>query len=100
MPPAGCCAAAGAERHNVYFGRLDTVRAGAYDHGAGAPAGPRCDVAVLDAGAGRTVTTIAAADLPGESSYFLVTAHVDDVESPAGIRSDSEERDRSQSTCR
>jgi hypothetical protein len=36
---------------------------------------------------------------PGMDTYLLVTAHVDDVESPTGFRSDGTEIDRSQSTC-
>jgi hypothetical protein len=40
------------------------------------------------------------AQLPSANDYLLVTAHVDDVESPAGTRSSGEEIDRSQSICR
>jgi hypothetical protein len=91
---------AGAERYNVYAGRLETVRGGAYDHGAGAPAGPYCESAVQPAGPGRLAAVLGTIQQPGGSSYFLVTAHVDDVESPSGSRSDSVEIDRSQSACR
>ena len=37
---------------------------------------------------------------PGASSYFLVSAHVDDVESPTGENGSAQEIDRSQSICR
>jgi hypothetical protein len=86
----------GAQRYNLYFGGLDTVRLGEYDHGAAA----LCDVATLDAGGGRLKIVVPPAGQPSGDSYILVTAHVDDVESPAGIRTDSAEIDRSQSVCR
>ena len=38
--------------------------------------------------------------LTGAAAYFLVTAHVDGVESPAGFASGGAEIDRSRSTCR
>lgn len=95
LPPAG------ATRHNVYVGRLSTLRGGAYDHGAAlAPSAPACDVATTDAGGGRLAATIAAGQVPSASSYWLVTSHVDDVESPAGVASDGVEIDRSQASCR
>ena len=89
-----------AQRYNLYFGRLATVRAGSYDHGAAAPAGPRCAASFSDAGGGRIRMLVPPGAQPGEASYILVTAHVDDVESPAGTRSGGEEIDRSQSICR
>jgi hypothetical protein len=95
LPPAD------ATRLNVYSGRLATVRSGDYDHGAGsAPAGPFCDTTTADAGGGRVLTTVPVGDVPAASAYWLVTGHVDDVESPAGFRSDFAEIDRAQSTCR
>jgi hypothetical protein len=45
-----------------------------------------------DAGGGRRNVALAPALQPGESAYFLVTAHVDDVESPAGTRAGSRDR--------
>jgi len=93
----GFDAVPGAQRYNLYTGRLATVRVGAYDHGDGAPAGPDCDATTTDLGGGRLAIDAAT---PGDDVYFLVTAHVDDVESPAGTRSDGEEIDRSRSTCR
>jgi lysophospholipase L1-like esterase len=93
-------ALAGAQRYNLYFGRLDGLRAGGYDHGAGAPAGPYCDAPTADATGGRLKVSVAPAQQPGTDSYFLVTAHVDDVESPAGFRSGAIEIDRSRSVCR
>jgi len=92
---------AGTTRSNVYVGRLVTVRGGLYDHGVGqAPEGPFCDSFTTDAGAGRLQTTIVTGDVPAASSYWQVTGHVDDVESPTGVRSDATEIDRAQSTCR
>jgi hypothetical protein len=91
---------AGAQRYNLYFGSLETVRGGDYDHGAEAPAGPDCDATTEDAGGGRLEITVPPSSQPGGDAYFLVTAHVDDVESPAGTRSDAQEIDRSQSICR
>ena len=90
----------GAQRYNLYVGRLATLRAGSYDHGTGAPTAPLCAATNTDAGGGRRNIALAPALQPGESAYFLVTAHVDDVESPAGTRSGGVEIDRSQSTCR
>ncbi len=89
---------AGAQRYNLYFGRLAAL--GAYDHGAGAPAGPRCAAATEAAGPGRLRIVVAPEDQPTEAAYVVVTGHVDDVESPTGFRSAGAERDRSQSTCR
>jgi len=86
----------GAQRYNVYPGTLDSLLAGAYDHGAAA----LCDAGTLDAGGGRLKVQVAPSSLPAASAYFLVTAHVDDVESPAGRDSEDEEIDRSQSVCR
>ncbi|HEV8337396.1 MAG TPA: GDSL-type esterase/lipase family protein [Candidatus Polarisedimenticolia bacterium] len=93
-------AVAGAQRYNLYMGRLSTLPAGAYDHGAGAPAGPLCDAPVQSAGPGRLSILIPPSGQPGADLYLLVTAHVDDVESPSGFRSDGTEIDRSQSICR
>ena len=90
----------GAQRYNLYFGRLSTLPTGSYDHGAGAPAGPLCDAPTQSAGPGRLSITIPPGSQPGLDTYLLVTAHVDDVESPAGFRSDGTEIDRSQSVCR
>lgn len=90
----------GALRYNVYTGRLSSLRSGAYDHGASAPAGPLCNATTQNAGGGRLAVDLPAAGQPAVSVYFLVTAHVDDVESPAGFRSIGAEIDRSQSICR
>jgi hypothetical protein len=89
-----------AQRYNLYFGRLSKVQGGEYDHGDDAPAGPICDAATVDAGDGRLKIVVSPGSQPEGDAYVIVTAHVDDVESPAGMRSDDEERDRSQSTCR
>ncbi|HKY31478.1 MAG TPA: SGNH/GDSL hydrolase family protein [Candidatus Polarisedimenticolia bacterium] len=89
----------GAQRHNLYTGSLSSLSAGIYDHGPGAPAGPFCAVASEDAGTHRVIT-LESGNLPPGDAYFLVTAHVDDVESPAGLRSSGEEIDRSRSVCR
>jgi len=91
---------AGAARYNVYSGRLATLAGSGYDHGDGAPEGPACDAATAAAGGGRLKISLAAANQAAESVYFLVTAHADDVESPAGFRSDGSEVDRKESTCR
>lgn len=91
---------AGAQRYNVYFGRLSTLSGGAYDHGASAPAGPLCDAPTESTGDGRLRVSVDPSDQPSEDAYVLVTAHADDVESPAGHRSDGTEIDRSQSVCR
>jgi len=90
----------GAARHNLYWGRLDSLRAGGYDHGAGAPAGPDCAATVVDAGGGRAKIVVPAGAQPADAAYALVTGHVDDVESPAGRGSDGTEIDRAQSVCR
>ncbi len=90
---------AGAQRYNLYIGRLATLPTGAYDHGTGAPAGPFCNVATQSAGAGRLSTLLPPGSQPGSDFYLLVTAHVDGVESPSHFRSDGTETDRSQSTC-
>jgi len=90
----------GAQRYNVYQGSLASLGAGVYDHGLSAPASPLCDVPT-EAGPGtRLVATVGTTDQAAGDSYWLVTAHVDDVESPAGQRSDLVEIDRSQSVCR
>jgi lysophospholipase L1-like esterase len=88
----------GAQRYNLYFGRLGALPA--YDHGASAPAGPQCAAATAAAGPGRLKITVAPGDQPADDSYIVVTAHVDDVESPAGFATGAVEIDRSQSTCR
>ena len=90
---------AGAQRYNLYVGRLSTVRNGTYDHGVAAPAGPFCDTATLSAGS-RVSTELSPGQQPAGDIYLLVTAHVIDVESPAGENSEGLETDRSQSTCR
>lgn len=89
-----------AQRYNLYFGRLDALRGGSYDHGAGAPVAPSCSATTQSAGGGRLAIDVPSGSQPGVSSYFLVTAHVDDVESPSGFASGAVEIDRSQSTCR
>ncbi|MDX1389094.1 MAG: GDSL-type esterase/lipase family protein, partial [Acidobacteriota bacterium] len=95
-----------AQRYNLYLGRVQTLASGGgagsgvYDHGETAPAGPFCDAATQDAGAGRLKIVLPAAQAPADDSYVLVTAHVDDVESPAGEDSAAVEIDRSQSICR
>jgi len=88
----------GAQRYNLYFGRLGAL--GAYDHGAAAPAGPFCDAPTQSEGPGRLKIVVAPADQPAADAYLGVTAHVDDVESPFGFASDGTEIDRSQSVCR
>lgn len=93
-------ALAGAQRYNLYWGRLATLPGGGYDHGPTAPAGPDCAATTQDAGGGRLEVVVPPAEQPSEDAYLLVTAHVDEVESPAGTRSDGSEIDRSQSTCR
>lgn len=90
----------GAQRYNLYFGRLDTLRAGGYDHGVGAPAGPQCAATTADAGGGRLKIAVQSGNQPGGDTYYLVTAHVGDVESPAGTRTGGAEIDRSQSVCK
>jgi hypothetical protein len=91
---------ADATRYNLYFGRMDTLRTGVYDHGADAPAGPDCDASTEAIGGGRSRVVVAPGSQPAGDAYFLVTAHVDDVESPAGTSSNGAEVDRSQSICR
>ncbi len=96
---------ADAQRYNLYVGRIATLSSGGagsgtYDHGDAAPAGPFCDAATQAAGAGRLKIVIPAAQAPPEDAYVLVTAHVDDVESPAGRDSQAVEIARSQSICR
>ena len=93
-------ALAGAQRYNLYFGTLSTLHAGAYDHGTAALAGPECAASTSVQPGGRLTITVPAAQQPGTSSYMLVTAHVSDVESPAGTRTDGTEIDRAQSVCR
>lgn len=88
-----------AERYNLYAGRLSSLAGGSYDHGAGAPAGPLCDAPAQPAGPGRLAIHVAGEDQPSEDAYLLVTAHVGDVESPAGSASGGTEIDRSQSIC-
>lgn len=91
---------AGAPRHNLYFGRLATLRQAGADHGNGPPAGPECAAATSDAGGGRLGISVPPGSQPGEDAYFLVTGHVDDVESPSGFRSSGEEIARRESVCR
>jgi lysophospholipase L1-like esterase len=88
-----------AQRYNLYVGRLATVRAGSYDHGASAPIAPLCAATHTDVGVGRRKIALSTGLQPGESAYFLVTAHVDDVESPTGTGNGGVEIDRSQSIC-
>ncbi|HEX4825161.1 MAG TPA: SGNH/GDSL hydrolase family protein [Candidatus Polarisedimenticolaceae bacterium] len=90
---------ASAQRYNVYWGRLDTLRSGAYDHGTNGPVAPSCAATTQDAGGGRLEVAFGPGQQPGVDAYILVTAHVDNVESPAGTRSDLTEIDRSQSVC-
>ena len=87
----------GAARYNLYFGRLSGL--GGYDHGADAPRAPDCAATDVDAGGERRRVTVLSGNIPAESIYFLVTGHVDDVESPAGTDSDGGEIDRAQSIC-
>ncbi len=88
-----------AQRYNLYFGRLATLRAGSYDHGSSSPAGPQCAATTQPAGAGRLEIVVPPGDQPGEDCYALITAHVDDVESPAGARTGGVEIDRNESVC-
>ena len=88
-----------AQRYNLYFGRLATLRLGSYDHGIAAPVSPKCAATVVDAGGGRLKIVLAAAAQPGEDAYVLVTGHVDGVESPAGTASGPAEIERRQSVC-
>lgn len=90
----------GAQRYNLYAGSLSSLDEGRLDHG-GAAGGPFCDAATEPAGPGRRSLLLEAAEVPGGSLYFLLSAHVDEVESPTGYaHPGGEERDRSQSTCR
>src|SRR5262249_24328027 len=89
-----------AQRYTLYFDRVSTLRAGGYDHGTSAPAGPECAAPTQSAGGTRLKIVVGPAQQPGTDSYVLVTAHVDDVESPSGTRSDTTEIDRSQSICK
>ncbi len=91
---------AGADRYNLYWGRIGSLGSVGYDHGVDAPAGPECDAPVVDAGGGRSKIVVAPANVPAGDVYALVTAHVDDVESPAGAASDGAEIDRAESICR
>ena len=91
---------AGSQRYNLYAGRLSVVADGSYDHGPDAPAGPWCDAPTVAAGAGRLAILLESAEQPPGSAYFLVTAHVDDVESPSGYGTDAVEIERAQSICR
>lgn len=86
----------GAQRYNLYAGTMESLLAGAYDHGGN----PLCDAEALDAGGGRLAIQASPSSLPAGDAYLLVTGHVDDVESPAGRSSDGAEIDRSQSVCR
>jgi lysophospholipase L1-like esterase len=89
-----------AQRTNLYFGRLATLRTGGYDHGHSAPAAAECAAATQSAGGGRLEILVPVAQQPGVDSYILVTSHVDDVESPSGTRTGGIEIDRSQSICK
>ncbi len=91
-------ALAGAQRYNLYFGRLASLPA--YDHGRSAPAGPNCDAGPQDIGGGRLRLVVGTGEQPADDAYFLVTAQVDGVESPSGKDSQGKEIDRSQSVCR
>jgi hypothetical protein len=91
---------AGAQRYNLYAGSLASLETGTLDHG-GAVGGPFCDAATEPAGPGRRRLPLSAGEVPGGSLYFLLSAHVDEVESPTGYaHPGGAERDRSQSTCR
>jgi hypothetical protein len=88
----------GAQRYNVYLGRVGSLATG-YDHGSAAPAGPYCDMTTGENGPLRRRALLSPAQQPDGFTYILVTAHVDDVESPAGFDVDGTEIDRSQSIC-
>jgi hypothetical protein len=92
-------ALAGAQRYNVYFGRLATMRGGSYDHGVASPAAPLCAATTTDPGGGRLAIGVPASLQPGENAYVLVTAHVDGVESPSGVATGPVEIERRQSIC-
>lgn len=90
----------GAQRYNLYAGTLASLRSGIYDHGTGAWEGPEC-AATTHPDAGSRLKILRDPGQQGEeSAYYLVTAHVDDVESPAGYASNATEIDRSHSLCR
>jgi lysophospholipase L1-like esterase len=92
-------ALAAAQRYNVYFGRLSTLRAGSYDHGVAPPVAPSCAATSVDVVGGRFQISIPPGQQPGEDAYVLVTGHVDGVESPAGTQGAGAEIDRSQNIC-
>jgi len=92
-------ALAAAQRYNVYFGRLATLRGGGYDHGVASPVAPVCAAATTDLGGGRLAVGVPLGQQPGEDAYVLVTAHVDGVESPSGTASGPVEIERRQSIC-
>jgi hypothetical protein len=91
---------AAAQRYNLYVGRLASLQSGSYDHGREAPAGPVCDAPTQLEATGRLKIVRTTGEQTSEDAYYLVTAHVDDVESPAGHDSDAVEIDRSASICR
>jgi len=88
----------GAQRYNLYVGRVASVHTGTYDHGNVAPAPADCAAPTQAAGAGRSRIATAPGAQPADDIYILVTAHVDDVESPSGA-GQAGEIDRSQSIC-
>jgi hypothetical protein len=87
---------AGAARYNAYAGDLGALRGGVYDHGAD----PSCGASTADAGGGNLKIALSLASQPSAPAYFLITAHVDDVESPSGHRTGGVEIERAQSSCR
>jgi hypothetical protein len=89
----------GAARYNLYTGRLASVQSGLYDHGTQAPEPAACAAPVESAGGGRLRILQPPGQQASESVYYLVSAHVDDVESPTGHASDATEIDRSASIC-
>ncbi len=91
---------AGSQRYNLYVGSLDVVDGGVYDHGTSLSGDPRCDTATQPATGGRLSIARPTGEQVAESTYFLVTAHVDEVESPSGFATGSIEIDRSESSCR
>ena len=88
-----------AQRYNVYFGRLSTLRSSSYDHGIAAPVSPGCAATTVAVSGSRLKVAVPAWQQPGEDAYVLVTGHVDGVESPAGTMSGGTEIDRRQNTC-
>ncbi|MDQ7007117.1 MAG: GDSL-type esterase/lipase family protein [Acidobacteriota bacterium] len=91
---------AGSAAYSLYAGSLAPLHArGAFDHGGASGFDPRCDAPTSPAGDGRLKTTVPAAEVPAGDRYFLVTGHVDGVESPSGFTSGGQERTRSESTC-